>query len=1231
MKSLVVGLLGIVLCSSVLAEEISVRIDQSTDDAEELEGWFLIDGSMTLDSPDLELGYDENGLFGDEGLFWNGLQRVGLRFRNIDIPSGSIINSAYIQFTVDEPDDKNTRVDIYGEASGNPATFSNSNGDIRNRPKTSASVTWTIPDWTREGDQGADQRTPDLSGIIAEIIARPDWGAGNAMAFLIEPGNSCQNQNCRRTAESFDGESSAAPRLVIDYTPPAAPPPSTIQGCDDPVSHAVPKMEVASINIIDTYQKPTPTTVNFTQDFTEPPLVFTLPTTDGGNAAAHRIRNITASGFQIMTVEPDGEDGAHIAMSLNFLAIEPGRYVMPDGHKLEACYIETMKAQQSGGSHDWENLEFLSDFASSPAVLGQIQTMRNETGNLPAEPSRPWLTTAIAAVTADGMNMALERSETTAGSITQPERVAYFAAEPTAGRNTLQAASKQVEYEIIRSDEEIMGWNTCRSIEYSTPWEKDGQPYRPIPLASMNTRDGDSGNGEDDGGWFRRCTQDDNNLNKASRRVRLVVDEIRKGSTNYDRNRKHNRAERAGIFVFSDNFVTNAVNLHHYELHHPATGLTCEPSDIVLKACQDADCNTLYTGNVTVDLTPSGADSRWSGPNVQANQVEFSGGEVSLKLSQTAAATVTLGASGTPMPASATVCKKDGVVSDCSMTFTAGGSLFSFTPPPDPLGCKAENWMLQAESCGSNKLNGSKNVRLWFDYVEPAAPAGAEVPSLDGMELPSSDPGAGNGVNLDFSDGVASLPNIRYADAGRIRLNARYEGSDTSGDAGLDLAGEHSAVFRPLALWVDDPNGSCLAGDSSCAPFRKTGQPFEVAVKAVCWQAADDMDDNGEADAAANLADNPLMPSFTMTGGVLVPELVAPTGGINAALVDAAGTAGNDGFDATAGTTQVSGLRLDEVGVFRFTASGSYLGKTIAPAQATGTPVGRFVPDHFTLVSSTLTPACTSGFTYMGQPFTLGFTVEPRNQRDDACANYVDGFARASVELVAENDDDGVDRAARLSGVAGGWSGGTFSLNSASAVFARGASPDGPFSDLKLGVKLSDNDGGLSPLAGLDMDATSSGNCVAAGSCTAKTLNSAGTRMRHGRLLLDPAHGSELLPLTLTLRAEYFNGNDWAPNPLDSCTDYAAANAPARDAYNLSCSDPLPADGLNCSMSVPTGAGSLSSGIGRALELSAPGVPGRLGYGMNVQPWLGPDPASNASFGVYRGNERVIYQREVWN
>ncbi|MEL7118267.1 MAG: DUF4397 domain-containing protein [Bacteroidota bacterium] len=175
--------------------ETSFPILDGGDDAEE----YISAGIVNLTSSDLEMTRE------------NAVQVIGLRFANISIPQGATINSAYIQFTVDETDDEFTSLIIKAEESVNSAAFSSSTFNISSRLTFSDSIAWdSIPAWDQGGDAGENQRTPDLSTLISQIINQDGWESNNAMTFII-------SGEGKRVAISANNNANAPARLVINY------------------------------------------------------------------------------------------------------------------------------------------------------------------------------------------------------------------------------------------------------------------------------------------------------------------------------------------------------------------------------------------------------------------------------------------------------------------------------------------------------------------------------------------------------------------------------------------------------------------------------------------------------------------------------------------------------------------------------------------------------------------------------------------------------------------------------------------------------------------------------------------------------------------------------------------------------------------------------------------------------------------------------------------------------
>ena len=123
-------------------------------------------------------------------------------------PQAPRIVSAYVQFEVDEVSTGAASLTVQGQAADNPGTFLNTTGNISSRPRTNASVPWVPPAWPTIQVAGPDQRTPDLAGVIQEIVNRSGWTSGNSIVVIV-------TGTGRRTAEAFDG--TAPPTLHIEY------------------------------------------------------------------------------------------------------------------------------------------------------------------------------------------------------------------------------------------------------------------------------------------------------------------------------------------------------------------------------------------------------------------------------------------------------------------------------------------------------------------------------------------------------------------------------------------------------------------------------------------------------------------------------------------------------------------------------------------------------------------------------------------------------------------------------------------------------------------------------------------------------------------------------------------------------------------------------------------------------------------------------------------------------
>jgi len=140
---------------------------------------------------------------------------AGLRFQNITIPRGAIIEAAYIS-PISENNETGTtfRSRIKGEDADNAAAFSTME-DFDGRDRTTAEVDWDgEPAWTK----GERYQSPDIKTVIQEIIDRPGWSSGNALVLFWDDFDDRSDVGADRRAEQYDNAPTQGVQLHIQYS-----------------------------------------------------------------------------------------------------------------------------------------------------------------------------------------------------------------------------------------------------------------------------------------------------------------------------------------------------------------------------------------------------------------------------------------------------------------------------------------------------------------------------------------------------------------------------------------------------------------------------------------------------------------------------------------------------------------------------------------------------------------------------------------------------------------------------------------------------------------------------------------------------------------------------------------------------------------------------------------------------------------------------------------------------
>lgn len=369
-------------------------------------------------------------------------------------------------------------------------------------------------------------------------------------------------------------------------------------------------------------------------------------------------------------------------------------------------------------------------------------------------------------------------------------------------------------------------------------------------------------------------------------------------------------------------------------------------------------------------------------------------------------------------------------------------------------------------------------------------------------------------------------------------------------------------------------------------------------------------------------------------------------------------------------------LQLQDTTFANVDINDSTLAERTIPSAPAGNPawinVGRFVPDHFALTLPTppspslLNQAdftCTSPsiFSYMGEPFALLFTLTAQNAANSTTLNYDGAWAQLSLNQTNLSGANSFNIGAidlngtpvplgsrmALKTPTGSWSKGVTQGPVIPAtgqpgpiqvpvIINRAASPDGPYSNMNLGIAPQDPDGVTLATSAFNLDTDQNG--------TADHAQVGYTQVRYGRMRLSHAYGSELLPLPVPLRNEYFVNNGYVTNADDSCTQAsvpvsgAAAGQSALVFAAASSSNHLQAGQTTATMNGQAGTGTFVHGDGK-LWLSAPGAThdGYVDILMAAPAYLQYNwgaglagPQARARFGIYKSAGPVIYMRELY-
>lgn len=519
---------------------------------------------------------------------------------------------------------------------------------------------------------------------------------------------------------------------------------------------------------------------------------------------------------------------------------------------------------------------------------------------------------------------------------------------------------------------------------------------------------------------------------------------------------------------------------------------------------------------------------------------------------------------------------------------------------------------------------GNKSLGFWMDYSNPST--GTLKFKIDDTEVGIAESSAVT-KTVSFSDGRAQVEGI-YHDVGQVKVNVKedLESGDTI------YGSTSNFVVTPSQFVISSLTGNPEAADASGSIFKKAGESFSVTVTV--------------QDALGNTTPNYGNESTAEGIRIFSSTLVAPTGGRNGTNDDGAIENGTNFTKIADGVFEATGLSFDEVGIIKLTAgvaSEDYLGAGDVSGPESDN-VGRFTPNHFESLGNSpqFTAGCESGgFTYLGQSFTYStspvITVTAKNLAGVTTQNYTGDFFKlnttgvtpaysinGSVSLestVAESDKSVVEVGSGV-GTVNLFDGGGFVVNKNTGENIANFS-----AEIQLATDITDADN-ITLANQHSFGGTESGTGMSF---------SGGNNFYQGRIKLINNYGSELLPLTIPVKLEYFNGSFYVPNTNDSCTTFTSANVSFTTDPESLVTDPSVVEISNGEGSIVLSAPTPNGTTGQVdieLDLSSSGA--NLPHLQHDWPNddnsdgnFNDNPTSRGSFGIYDGEQNVIYIRQV--
>ena len=161
------------------------------------------------------------------------------------------------------------------------------------------------------------------------------------------------------------------------------------------------------------------TTVMLRQSYDNPVVVAFVATENGGQPVNVRVSGVIGNELTFQLQEPNYLDGRHATETVNYLVVEAGSWIMPDGTRLEAGTLVSNKLSPQG----FETVAFDVEFDAAPIILSQVQSFNG----------RDFVTTRQQSATEDGFQLTMQEEEARNSGRHTNESIGWVAIEEGSG------------------------------------------------------------------------------------------------------------------------------------------------------------------------------------------------------------------------------------------------------------------------------------------------------------------------------------------------------------------------------------------------------------------------------------------------------------------------------------------------------------------------------------------------------------------------------------------------------------------------------------------------------------------------------------------------------------------------------------------------------------------------------------------------------------------------------